>query len=464
MTVNRRLQSSAVLLALGLLLVNNACSSDNADSASDPATSTTTAVEDLAGNGTSADAVGTTATASETTVGETSDGDTSKALAVVPGFDGETIRVGRLTDLSGPVVYIGQPLAAGGQVYYDYINSLGGIADKYPIETLERNHKYSPATAVDMYNDIKDDVVTIGQLFGPPITHAVLESLKEDGLVAAPASVDSFWVREQNLLPVGAPYQIQAINGLDWWSNEGGGSVDQVYCSFIEDSPYGEAGQQGIDFAAENLGFSVTEVARYVPGDEEFSAQIQQLQAAGCEVIVLVTGLSVTIDGLSAAAERDFAPQWIGVSPTWINFLAHSRDLAPYFQENLIIVGEGSTWGDDTVPGMANMIERFEQFAPDESPDYYHTFGYLQAHAVVQLLETAVANDDLSRQGIIDALNNLGTVSFDGLAGDYFYGTPEERIPSTQNTIFAVNPEVPNGLEALAHGYEASFASNFVFD
>ncbi len=394
---------------------------------------------------------------------ETDQGGMSDEPAAGAGFDGSTINVGVISDLSGPAAIIGQPLTAGGQVYYDYINSQGGIAGQYLIETVEIDHQYNPATAVQVYNDIKDDVVILGQLFGTPITNAVLESLKEDGLVAAPASLDAFWVREQNLLPIGGPYQIQAINGFDWWINEGGGNVDQVYCSFIQDDPYGEAGQEGLEFAAENLGFAVTEVARYVSGDTDFSAQIQQLQSAGCEVVFLVALPSVTGGALGTAAASEFAPQWIGASPTWINTLAQSG-LAPYLQAYFVVVAEGSTWGDESVPGMATMVERLEEFAPDQEPDYYFTFGYLQAHAVVQVLEAAVANGDLSREGIIEAMNGLGTVAFEGLGGDYFYGTPDERIPSTENTIFVANPEVPNGVEAVAVGYRSPFASDFVFE
>ena len=462
MTIKRCLQPIAGLLVLGLLGV--ACSSNHADIASDPATSTTIAVEDSTGTDVNADTVSTTTTASEMTASETADNDASKSLATGPGFDGETIRVGIISSLSGPDAIFGHPFTVGGQVYYDYVNSQGGIAGKYPIETVEVDNKFDPATTLRAYNDITDDVVMIGQVTGTSPTYALLESLREDDLVAGTASSDSFWVREPNLLPNGAPYQIQVINGLDWWINEGSGTVDQVYCSFIDERPYGEAIQQGIDFAAEKLGFSITQVARFSVEDMEYVARIQKLQATGCEVIVIAVPAAIVSGGLDTAAVNGYAPQWIGISPTWHHIFAVGGNLAPYFQKNLIIVGEGSTWGDDTVPGMANMIERFDRFAPDEPPDYYHTFGYLQAHAVVQLLEAAVANGDLSRQGIIDALNNLGTVSFDGLAGDYFYGTPEARIPSTQNTIFAVNPDMPNGLEAIAHSHEASFASDFVFD
>ena len=464
MTKKQWFRLSALLLAA--CLVAAACG-EGGDSTSDavsvtaaPETPTTSAAaDDTAADDTAADDTAADDMAADDTAAD----DMAVEPATGPGFDGSTIRVGVISDLSGPAAIIGNPLTAGGQVYYDYINSRGGVAGQYQIETVEVDHQYNPATAVQVYNEVKDDVVLVGQLLGTPITNAVLESLKQDGLVAAPASLDAFWVREQNLLPIGGPYQIQAINGLDWWVNEGGGSPDQVYCSFIQDDPYGEAGQEGIDFAAEHLGLTVTEIARYVSGETDFSAQIQQLQGAGCEVVFLVTLPSVTGGALGAAAAGGYAPQWIGMSPTWINALAGSP-LAPYLQANFIVVGEGSTWGDESVPGMATMLERIAEFAPEQEPDYYFTFGYLQAHAVVQLLEAAVAHGDLSREGVIEAMNTLGTVAFEGLGGDYFYGTPDERIPSTENTIFVVNPEVPNGVEAVATGYRATFAGEFVFD
>lgn len=402
----------------------------------------------------------------DTDDGDTDDGDSddgdAAALEPAPGFDGSTIGVGVISDLSGPAAVIGGPLTAGGQVYYDYVNSQGGVAGQYIIETVEADHTYNPTTAVQLYNDMKDDVVMIGQLLGTPITNAVLESLKADNLVAAPASLDAFWVREQNLLPIGAPYQVQAINGLDWWINEGGGSTDQVYCTFVQDDPYGEAGQAGVEFAAERLGITIADTATYVSGDTDYSAQIQQLSASGCEVVFLTALPSTTGAALGAAAGAEFTPQWIAQSPAWINALAESA-LAPYLEAYFVVVGEGATWGDESVPGMAGMVANLEEFAPDQAPDYYFAFGYLQAVAVVKVLEEAVANGDLSRDGIIAALNGMGETSFEGLSGDYFYGTPDERVPPTENTIFRVNTEVPNGVEAVTTGYESEFASEFEF-
>ena len=76
---------------------------------------------------------------------------------------------------------------------------------------------------------------------------------------------------------------------------------------------------------------------------------------------------------------------------------------------------------------------------------------------VITVIEALRAYD------IIAALNDLGTLSFGGLAGDYVYGAPEDRQPATESTVFKVNPEGPNGVEAVATGYQAAFAGDFEF-
>src|SRR5215217_5912023 len=70
-----------------------------------------------------------------------------------PGFDGKTITLGVLTPLSGPVAVIGNPLTAGNQVYFDYVNKeKGGIAGKYQIELEQADTQYKPDRTVQQYN------------------------------------------------------------------------------------------------------------------------------------------------------------------------------------------------------------------------------------------------------------------------------------------------------------------------
>jgi ABC-type branched-subunit amino acid transport system substrate-binding protein len=384
-------------------------------------------------------------------------------LTTGPGFDGDTITLAVTTPLTGPVAVIGEPLTNGNQVWFDYVNEeLGGIAGRYRVELDQADNRYDPATAVQQYNRQKGDSAMFVQLLGTPIVNAVLPQLRTDNIIASPASLDSLWVREQQLAPVGAPYQIQAINAMDYYLREEG-SPDDVFCTMIQDDVYGEAGQEGIDFAAEEMGFEVAETARFQTGDEDFTAQISQLRGANCDVVFLTAVPSDAGGILGTAAEAEFAPRWIGQSPVWVDELLDSP-LREYLQQTMLVVAEGPQWGDRSVKGMADMLDRIKRYSPDQQPDFYFTFGYNQARLVTEILEEAVDRGDVSREGLVEAMNNLGTVSFDGLGGDYQYGPPEDRDPPRANTIFAVDANGPFGLRALEVDFTSEAAESFQFE
>jgi ABC-type branched-subunit amino acid transport system substrate-binding protein len=378
------------------------------------------------------------------------------------GFDGKTIKLGVITPLSGPVAVIGKPLTSGNEVWFEALNAKGGIGGKYKVELVEEDSQYKTDVAVQKYNKIKGDVVSFAQVLGTPSTLAVLPQLRTDKMLAAPASLDAFWVREDNLLPVGGPYQVQAINAVDYYLSDGGGAKDDVICTMIQDDVYGEAGQQGIDFAAEKYGFSVANTQKFKQGTENYAGQIGALAGAKCQMVFLVATPSDAAKIWGTAAQARFAPQWFGQSPSYTGALAQSA-IAPYMQQSVLIVAEGTEWGDESVPGMKQMVADQGKYAPDEKPDYYFAFGYNQARAMTEVLEKAVENGDLSREGVLKASTEIGTVSFEGLSGDYKYGPAAERNPPRASTIFKVDPAKPFGLAKVKYLLESDAAKEFEF-
>lgn len=382
-----------------------------------------------------------------------------------PGFDGETITLGVLTPTTGPAAAIGEPLTNGNRVFWEQYNAEnGGVAGKYPVELLIEDTGYVPDTAVQKYGQTHDDVLAYQQILGTQVTLSVLEQLKSDGIVAGPASLDSLWLSEENLLPVGAPYQYQFINAFDWYfaeDGDGNSIEDATVCALGQDDAYGEAGIEGLTFAAENVGFEIAETQAFPANAADFSAQVSALKSAGCTVVALSSLPSHTGTIAGTAATLDFAPDWIGLSPTWINVLALS-EIAPYLEANFHVVSDAPDWGDESVPGMVEMLEAKDQYAPDQGPDGYFIFGYYQAKAMAALLETAVETGNLSQSGLIDAMAEMGTVDFGGLTGEFTYGTVDERTPPINSNIAAVVPDAPNGLKKEA-AWTADYAGDFVF-
>jgi ABC-type branched-subunit amino acid transport system substrate-binding protein len=378
------------------------------------------------------------------------------------GFDGTTIKVGVLTPLSGPVAVIGQPLTAGNEVYFEALNQKGGIAGKYKVEIEQADTQYEPDRTVQQYNRLKGDVVAFTQVLGTAPTLAVLPQLKRDKVLAAPASLDATWVREENLLPIGGPYQVQAINAMDYYLKKEGGEGKNI-CTLIQDDAYGEAGQAGVDFAAEQLNFEVAETQRFRVGAKDVSGQISRLRSAKCDAVFLVATPTDAGTIWGTAAQVKFAPRWLAQSPSWIDELGASP-LAKYLAQTTLIIAEGTEWGDTEVPGMAEMVKNVKDLRPKQEPDYYFAFGYNQARAMTAVLEKAVELGDLSKEGILEATRQLGTVSFDGLTGDYQYGPAEERNPPRTSTIFEVDPKKPFGLARKEYNYESEAAKAYEFE
>ncbi len=378
-----------------------------------------------------------------------------------PGFDGKTIRLGVLTPLQGPVAAVGRPLTAGGELYFQWLNAeRGGIAGRYKVELVVEDTAYSSDTAIAKYQKLKDSVVMFEQVLGTGITKNLLPKLDEDGIVAAPASLDADWVRQRHLLALGAPYQVQFANAAEHYWKSGGAGTGLCFAGVA--SPYGDAGLAGLESAARALGTTVRAAARYNQGETSFTGVVTQLRDAGCDAVFMATFSGDTSRIVGEAESREFRPRFAVQATGWDKSLA-TGPLAEVMARSVWVMGEGTEWGDRSVKGQAELLDRLARFRPDQAPDYYLIFGYYQARAVAQVLERAVERGDLSRAGVVAAMESVGTLRFDGLSGDYAYGPPAERVPPRASTIFRVDASRPLGLAGLAVNIETDAARRFAF-
>jgi ABC-type branched-subunit amino acid transport system substrate-binding protein len=385
------------------------------------------------------------------------------APTATTGFDGTTINVGAISPQTGLAAIIGTVLTNGNRVYFQSLNARGGIAGKYKVNLEVRDSQYNSNVAQQNYADLRDKVVMLAQLLGTDISNAVLTPMRQDNMVAAPATLDAEWVRNPNLLPVAAPYQIQAINGLSYYVLEGGGAGKTV-CVIRSDDLYGQAGLNGVEYAAKHLDFKLGKVLKFGAAETDLTAQLQQVRT-GCDAVFLVSLPTVTLPLMGQAASQNVNVRWIGQAPTWVSLLAAGAT-GTYMRDHFWLASQGPQWGDTTVPGMKQMLDDIAKFSPSQKPDIYFAFGYAQALTVSKLLEKAVELGDLSRAGVMKALDQLGDVDTLGLAGVYHYGKPADRVPPRVSTIFQVDPaSVANlgGLKALKPNYESDAAKSFPF-
>jgi ABC-type branched-subunit amino acid transport system substrate-binding protein len=375
----------------------------------------------------------------------------------VPGFNGSTIKLGVITPESGAASVIGKPLTEGNRVYWEAKNAQGGVAGKYKVELVVEDSQYQVEAALQAYDKIKGDVVAFQQILGTQITKSILPRLKAEQLTGAPATLDSAWVKDKNLVPIGAPYQVEVANGVDYYLKQGGGKGKKV-CAIAQDDEYGSAGLDGLTQSSKTLKFKVDKTVRFAT-TSDVSAQVGELADANCDAVVLVSTPNDTLPILTKMIGRNFTPQVIGLLPTYLPGLATNADLGAFLSEHFLLVTEGPAWGDESVPGMKQLIADQQQYAPNQTPDYYFSNGYIQSMGMDQVLEQAAKNGDLSKAGILKAMNQVGTLKFDGLVGDYKYGSSaKDRNPPRASTINKIVAGQPVGLEIVGANYASNAA------
>jgi ABC-type branched-subunit amino acid transport system substrate-binding protein len=379
----------------------------------------------------------------------------------VPGFDGSTIKLGVITPESGIASVVGKPLTEGNRVYWEARNAKGGVGGKYKVDLDVQDSQYQVETALQNYDAIKGDVAAFQQILGTQIVKSVNTRLKAENAYGGPASLEGVWVKQASLMPIGTPYQVLAANGLDWYQKNGG--QGKKVCAMAQDDAYGAAGLDGVTQASKTLNVKVAKTVRYATGSDT-SAQVGELADAKCDAVVLVSLPNDTTSIVTKMVGRNFSPQILGIAPSWLSGLENDPNNGAFLQDHYIWLGFGPQWGDTSVPGMAQMIQDQQQYAPDQKPDTYFVFGYAQAWAMDQILEQAVKNGDLSKAGIKKASNQVGTLKFNGLIGDFKYGkSANDRNPPRDTTISKAAVGQPGGLQIIATGYTSAAGNKVKF-
>lgn len=394
------------------------------------------------------------------------------------GVDAEarTIKIGELTGLTGVIAAIGKPLTAGHEVYFKYVNeTLGGIGrdlpaeERYKVELVTRDTQYTQDGSKQQYAAIKDEVLLIAQSLGTPTTVAILDDIRDDKILTGAATLASIWLKEKYVVPAGAPYPIQFINAAQYLKDQG---VTPKLGIIYQDDDYGAEGLKGLEYAASKFGWQIVAKATYKAADAAgeaslFLPPVKAMKDAGADHVFLTTTPSATGKALGVAASAlQYAPRWIGNSPSWIGALAASP-VAPYMQQRLWVVTDAAcAWGEVGAgcEGMKLMLDNIQKFSPSQTPDYYFTFGYTQARIIHEVLEKAVADGDLTREGVVKAFESLRNVDMGGLLPDISYGEKcEDKIPTNASTIWGVDPKAPVGLTRVAQKIESSIIGDFPF-
>ena len=385
-------------------------------------------------------------------------------LKAGPGVDvaHKTITLGFLSPYTGPVAApIGIPLANGVKAYFDHINDNGGI-DGYKVKFLEEDTMYDPPTEVQKYSQIHNQVLMIADSLGTQPTFAINSMATADHMLVSAATLASSLAREKYLILLGTPYRLQVENAFDYVVNKLGVKNPKTGIIY-QDDEYGQDGLTGYKEAISAYGLKDVGQAAYGVTDTSFTAEVLKMKQNGAKYVFLTAIPSAAVGIITTAFKLGYNPQWIMQSPAFATVLL-SIPGVPALLSKAWLVEQGATWGDTSVPGMAQLLQDVQKYFPQQKPDGYFEFGYASAHITYAILKKAFDNNDVTRDGLYNAFISLKSVDLGGLYPNVTYGTaPNQRVPTRDSVIFRIDATKPAGVSPLTPDFTgtAAMASQF---
>lgn len=258
--------------------------------------------------------------------------------AASPGVDDDTVTIGTHTPLTGPAAAGYSSISAAASAYFDYLNDNGGIHGR-SIEYVVKDDAYNPATTQTVVRELvqEDQVLAVVNGLGTPTHSAVLDYLDENGVPDLfVASGSSTW-HDAEAYPWTFAFNADYVTEgkvLAHHAQETA-AADAVYCVLGQDDDFGTDFAAGLTTVLGELASTQT----YAVSNQDVTAQIGAMQAAGCTVNFLATVNGFTALALGTAAKMGYRAQWLtsssgGDHPTLLGYLG--QEVGPALLEGLV--------------------------------------------------------------------------------------------------------------------------------
>lgn len=362
------------------------------------------------------------------------------------GVEGETIRLGVLTDLTGVFAALGKDITNANTLFWKD----NKVCDTYTVELDVQDTGYVPQQGVQLYSGMKDNILAMQQTIGSPINTALAPEYEADQIVNFPSA----WSKTLTEIPgtgvVGATYDVEIANGYDYMFQEGllkeGDTVGHIYF----EGEYGANGLAGSQAVAEEKGLEIIE-AQIKSTDQDMSAQVTQFKAAGVKMIALTVAPGQLASVAAVMEAQGLDVPILGSNPVFAPGLL-AGPTAGWLKSHLYVASPVSSF--DANP---DLLKAYEEAYPDITPSLGVVVGTGMSELMKQVLDAACDSGDLTREGVVAAFNDLSEVDTGGLVVP-IRGFETGKSPSLSS--FVLQPaDVPGGAKVLAEAFEGEFAA-----
>jgi ABC-type branched-subunit amino acid transport system substrate-binding protein len=341
-------------------------------------------------------------------------GSSGSSSSSAPGVTKTSITFGSHQPLTGPAAPGYSEIAPASQAFFDYVNAHGGVFGR-KIHLNYKDDGYNPTNTVNVVRQLvlQDNVFGIFEGLGTPTHTKVVSYLNAskvpDLFVASGCPCWDNGSSQPYTFGWQTNYKIEGkILGQYLKQHFAGQKIAVLY----QDDDFGQGGLAGIQ--AEVPASSIVAKQPYQAGVTTLAPQITAIKAAKATVLVDFTVPIYTAIGQLTSFTLGYKPQLVvsnvGIDPTTVGGLlktiSKGKASGTALIEGAITDGYLPSPTDTSNPWIQLFMKVHAQYDASVPFDGNVEYGMANAYTLLQALKAAGKN--LTRQGLINAINSNG--------------------------------------------------------
>jgi ABC-type branched-subunit amino acid transport system substrate-binding protein len=369
------------------------------------------------------------------------------------GVTGNSITLGNVSLLTGPVPGLFKGAVVGTQAFFAYQNSLGGVCGR-TFKLDARDDQFDSNQNKAQYQDL------IAKTFGLVGSFSVVDDGGAQVLSQHPDVPDVSQALSRSHVAVSNNFSIAPIvpgwrlGSLNYFKAKFPPDVIQHMAYFVEDTQSAVDAIDGEIKAAQSVGYKFVYHRTVEPTEANFTSDVVAMQQDGVKGIFFAGEVGVFVRMAKAMKQQNFSVPFANwganaYDPAFVTPDAQASTNGAILDQQLAMYA-----GEDNLPEVQLFNTWLKRTAPSQHPDIFAAYGWESARLFVQALTAAGAKP--TRASVMAQLKKIDNFDGNGMLAPA--GPASKRPPTcfmiigVQNGKF-VRADPPSGFICDQGGY-----------
>ena len=339
------------------------------------------------------------------------------------GVTDNEVNIGIITDLTGPAAFVGGQVAASSKVLFKSINDRGGIHGR-KIKLYIQDNVYDPVKtiAAAKYLITRYDVFAFVNILGSTPVAALFPLISEEKIPCiAPLNYSSTMYKpfKRYVFHNTTPAADQAIIGLDYIMNNWKRHNLKIGVVYADDE-MGKDYLKGVRMSQKKYGFKIVGAESVRRRAVDVSSQVINLKRQGPDYLTVNIGAPGVFAAVLKERDKLNWPVKLVTACITDTVIKLAGESAHDFYCTTI-----TAEGFEDYPGVANLRKTSAKYGPKVRVEHIFVWGWTNNLVLIEGLKRA--GRDLTREGLVNALETIKDFDTGGLIGPITYGLNDRK-------------------------------------